>query len=113
MAESRERPVVAMCAGKDCRSRCEFATMRRALDNDCHIVDVKCVGICAGPVVVARTHDRPLVFAKLRTKKERRALLRFIIDDTRPSSALSKREVGGSKRKATLRRVEQTLGRSA
>ncbi|MFT6390548.1 MAG: hypothetical protein ACJA14_000055 [Ilumatobacter sp.] len=84
--------------------------MRDALAKKCEVVELKCVGICSGCVVVAnpRSSD-PTVYSKLRTKKHRRHLLRVVVDEKPPSSELAKRRVGGSKRTATLRRVGRRL----
>ncbi|MFT6765077.1 MAG: hypothetical protein ACJAXA_003758, partial [Candidatus Aldehydirespiratoraceae bacterium] len=40
-----DRPTVGLCAGKDCRKRCEFVQMRDALAKKCEVVELKCVGI--------------------------------------------------------------------
>jgi hypothetical protein len=110
----RVRPIVALCAGKDCRRRCETAEIEADLRGECTVIGVNCVGICSGPVVVAHgADDRPLVFSKVRSKKERRALLRLIVDGERPASSLAKREVRGGKRKSTIRKVDRRLRRSA
>lgn len=115
MAEQRhpvaaERPVVALCAGKDCKKRCEFAKMYDALDARCDVVELKCVGICSGPVVVAHAaSDAPIVFSKVRTKQQRKQLLRIVVDGGSPSNELAKRVVTNGKRTATLRRVRRAL----
>jgi predicted metal-binding protein len=103
------RPIVALCAGKDCRKRCEFAKVRDTLSKKCDVVDLTCVGICSGPVVVAHADsDEPRVFAKLRTKEHRKALLR-VVGGHEPDARLVKLEVKNAKKKATLRKVRRTV----
>lgn len=99
-----------MCSGKDCKKRCEFAKMYDALDEQCDVVELKCVGICSGPVVVANaTSKAPIVLSKLRTKQQRQQLLQVVIDGGAPTKDLAKRVVTNGKRKATLRRLNQAL----
>ena len=96
---------VVLCAGKDCRQRDEYAPLREALlDSGDDVVQMECAGICSGPVVVLGVAaKRPVVFSKLRTDKQRRHLLRVIIDGGQPSPTLSKRVVSGSKRKQAVK----------
>lgn len=102
-------PRVALCAGKDCKKRCEFAKMRDALSAQCDVVELKCVGICSGSVVVTDIDsDDPRVFAKLKTKQHRRELLR-VVDGKKPSSQLVEREVTNGKKKSTLRKVRRAV----
>lgn len=109
-----ESPVVAICAGKDCRKRCEYARLRADLEPRCDIVEVACVGICSGPVVVANADSTdPLVLARLRSKKHRRDLLRLVDGGGRVSKELAKRTVGKNKRRATLKRVRRALDKRA
>lgn len=109
-----EPPVVAVCAGKDCRKRCEYTRIRADLEPRCDLIELTCVGICSGPVVVANADSAaPLVLAKLRSKKHRRDLLRLVDGGGRVSKELAKRRVGKSKRKATLKRVRRALDKRA
>lgn len=103
-------PAVALCTGKDCRRRSEFRKVRDALAEHCTILELKCVGICSGPVVVAHpASDTPLVVSKLRSKKQRQQLLRVITEDSAPPAELAQRIVGKAKRTATLRAVRNEL----
>jgi (2Fe-2S) ferredoxin len=105
-----ERPTIALCAGKDCRKRCEFSKIRVALDPHCDIVEVKCVGICNGPVVVVRPASKaPIVYARVRTKKQRQQLLRVVVDNSTPPSELAKLGVDKQKQQVTLRQVRRAM----
>lgn len=89
-----DRPVVAMCTGKDCRKRCEFATVRSALDEQFDIVDVKCVGVCNGPVVVVDPHAaKPAVYSRIRSKRERSLLVGVAAGNKRAVKELAGRRV--------------------
>lgn len=105
-----ERPLVAMCAGKDCRKRCEFAKIREELDAACDIVEFRCVGICSGPVVVTGADsDKPRVYSKLRSKSQRRQLVDVAVGRRKPSKSLRQRAVKGQKRRTTLRKLDRAL----
>jgi hypothetical protein len=109
-----DQPLVAMCAGKDCRTRCEYGKVRAELDRHCELIDLKCVDICAGPVVVVRpTSDSPVVLSKLRSKQHRKHLLGMLSSDGAISKDLRGLAVGKKKREATLRRVRRALERRA
>jgi hypothetical protein len=102
--------VVALCAGKDCRKRGEYAKIRNALEDRCTVVDVTCVGVCSGPVVVANPMSQaPLVLSKLRSKKVRKQLVRVVESGRAAPAELARREVSKSKRKQVLRRVRRDL----
>lgn len=110
MTQVADCPSAALCTGKDCRKRPEYSKVREALAEHCTILELKCVGICSGPVVVAHPmSDTPLVVAKLRSKKQRRQLLRVIEEGGAPPPELAQRIVGKAKRKATLRAVRSEL----
>ncbi len=112
--QQADRPLVALCAGKDCRKRAEFPKMRAALAAQCDVVELSCVGICKGPVVVARPAGAaPIVLSKLRSKRHRRELLRMLVDGRQPGPELADRTVRGSKRTTTVRRMRRTLAASS
>lgn len=93
-----DRPVVALCAGKGCRKRCEFAEVRKVLDRDCDVIELKCIGLCNGPVVVAQPDtDSPVVYAKLRSKRDRGLLVGLASGDAQARRKLSSRKVDKKK----------------
>lgn len=105
-----DRPVVAMCVGKDCRQRDEFAKIRDQLGVVCDVVELRCMGICSGPVVVTGAgSDTPQVYSKLRSKSQRRHVLEAVVEGRKPSKALRKRAVTGAKRRTTLRKLDRVL----
>ncbi|MFK8023385.1 MAG: hypothetical protein AB8G26_05405 [Ilumatobacter sp.] len=104
-----DRPVVGLCAGKDCRKRCEFAKIRDELDVGAHVVELGCVGICSGPVVAAAVGGRVEVFSKVRKKSQRKELQRLVEQDRGASKELRSRRVTGSKRDKAARRLARAL----
>lgn len=109
-----QRPLVAMCAGKDCRARKEFPAVRKELAACGDLLQVDCLGLCAGPVVVvAPAADQPVVISKVRSKQQRRDLVRLVADDGRLTKSLRNRRVDGSKRAKTVKRLRKSLPTSA
>ncbi len=106
-----ERPSVALCVGKDCRQRCEFAKVRKMLAVDCDVVELKCVGLCNGPVVVTDLdNSAPDVYCKLRSKSDRRLLRERVTGDRRARKKLVDKRVA---RKKVLNVVSRQLRRVA
>ena len=102
------RPSVAVCTGKDCRRRGEHGAVVTSLAEVADVVPVRCLGICAGPVVVVRPDDGPVVLSKVRTSKQRRQLVRTVAHDRALKPTLAAREVTGMKRLKALRRLART-----
>lgn len=89
-----ERPVVAMCVGKDCRKRGEYAKLHDALDAACDLVDMACVGLCNGPVVALDPRgSQPEVYSKLRSKRHRTLVIAAASGDDLARRNLSGRRV--------------------
>ena len=104
-----ERPVVAVCAGKDCRKRCEFEKLREALDQRCDVVELRCVGLCNGPVVVLEpAGPEPAVYSKLRSKRHRKLVFAAASGDATALRDLSERRVA---RKKVVSRVARQAKR--
>ncbi len=79
-----DRPVVAVCAGKDCArdQRKQFRLLVDALDGlPGGIVKTKCMGLCNGPVaVVGPCSESPVVVRRIRKRPGRDAFLRLVTD---------------------------------
>lgn len=101
------RSAVAVCAGKDCRSRCESAKVRSILDGRCEVIEMKCVGLCKGPVVVVDADSAsPVVYSKVRSKRHRRLLAGAIAGDQGARDGLAGLQVvKKSTRRAVARRL--------
>ncbi len=98
---------VGWCTGKDCRKTDRDGSLRGVVAERCDLVELKCLDLCDGPVLVVRPDaDDALVFRKVR----KRAVVRDIVDHategTPLSAAAEKRRVTGRSRANALRRVE-------
>lgn len=100
-------PTVAMCAGKACRGRAEHEPLRERLAAETDLGRFRCVGVCAGPVVVVTPPgDAPVVVARVRSPKAQRDVVRLLRG--RPlSDRLRRRRVGGSKAAKAIRRATE------
>jgi predicted metal-binding protein len=99
------RPTVALCSGKDCRQRCEYAALRHDLKTVAHVKPVKCLDICDSPVVVISPRDKDsLVFDKIRTESQRQDLMKAI-GGSKLSKALAKHLVTGRRRTKVLHKL--------
>jgi hypothetical protein len=106
---------VAVCIGKHCSHRPESAQLVSMLSVICDPVEVRCLGICDGPVVAVTFGDSPddvLVLRTIRKPKHRHAVERLIIEGKRPKT-LKKRIVTGKKRRKSLARLHSNLDRAA
>lgn len=89
---------MALCFGKDCRQRCEFAKVRKMLALDCDLVELKCVGLCNGPVVVTDLDANvPVVYSKLRSKSDRRLLRERVNGDRQARKKLADKRIARKK----------------
>lgn len=107
-----DSPVVALCVGKDCRKQSDHAKLQNALDARCDLVELKCVGVCSGPVMaVLDASGSPTVYAKLRGKRHRSLVLSMLGGDRRATRELAKRRV--TKKKAiglVMRQLKRRSG---
>jgi len=72
-----------VCRSKDCRKhRRDIVRIVEATASVCDPVDVKCQGICKGPVVGFKINKRFEWFKKLRGAKACKALVRSIERDS-------------------------------
>lgn len=97
---------VGLCSGKDCRKRAEYRDLRDALGAVAEVRSVKCLDVCDGPVIVVQ-HDggEPVVLRKVRTDRDQSELLAWVRVGERPGRRLSKRIVGGKRRRKALARL--------
>ena len=111
MGSSRaDRPVVAVCIGKDCRQSDAHADVLSSLEEVGDVETVKCLGICSGPVVVVRPDDAAVVLSKVRSRKQRRQLVEAVADEAPLKRTLAEQEVTGAKRVKALRRLAKGRG---
>ena len=99
------RPIVALCSGKDCRKRCEYAPLRRELREVATVLPVKCLDLCDSPVVVMSPRDKDaVVLDKIRTEAQRNDLIEAL-RGSKLSKALAKQLVTGRRRAKVLAKL--------
>lgn len=114
--EAAARPcttaTVALCVGKDCRKRNEHRLLRRDLRrNGTDIVDVACIGVCAGPIVALDPYSAtPTVLQKLRSKRARRDIVATSTTG-RLSKELKERRISGKRYARAIQRLRRRLDR--
>lgn len=111
MSSSSELPSIGWCVGKDCRKADRNGSLRAIADRRGHLVDLKCLDLCDGAVVVGPLNERAgddavLVFRKVRKPRVLRDILDHLIDGAELTSAAAGRRVEGSKRARAVRRIE-------
>lgn len=99
------RPGVGLCVGKDCRKQSEFGKVRSTLEQQCDITELKCLGVCSGPVVVVEPDSsKPIVYRRMRTKRQRSLVLAASAGDMR-----ARRELQG--RRVTTKKTAERVGK--
>lgn len=103
-----ECPVVGWCTGKDCRAADRDGALRALASKRAQLVELRCLDLCDGAVVVGRPDgDEPVVFRKVRKRRVLRDVLDHLVDGAELTPAAAKRQVTGSKRKRAVRRIER------
>lgn len=96
--------------GKDCRKRNEVEKIRADLDGRCDVIEMRCVGICQGPVVVAHLEtETPVVFKKIRGKKDRKNLRRLLDVPSAKTCNLEAVRPKSKKHRSALKGVRRAL----
>ena len=107
------RAAPAVCTGKDCRRSAGFEELQASLSGVAY-VETKCLDVCKGPVVVVDpASPDAVVLAKVRSPKQRRALLLLVARGGDPPDRLARRAVTGSTRRRALRRLKISSPRPA
>jgi hypothetical protein len=99
-----------MCTGKDCRQANGFRTVQRELGRACSVVDMPCLEVCDGPVVVIepRSSDS-VILERVGTRALALEVVDHVIDREPLSGRLRKRRLSGAKREKARRRVVRAL----
>ena len=105
---SRTAPV-GWCAGKDCRKCDGYREMRKELEAHCHVVELPCLDLCKGAVVVVDPHaDKPLVFEKVR-RKGLHDLIAHVTQAAPLTKRLKSRRLSSADRAKAQRRIASAL----
>jgi len=105
-----KRPELGWCTGKDCRKVDGFADLRQALEPHAALVELPCLDVCDGAVVVLDPRaDKPIVLRKLRTKKGLADLIAHVAEDAPLTKRLLARRIKRGDRAKARRRVAKAL----
>ena len=105
--------IVGLCTGKHCRKREEFAALREAVIGWTSVIELPCLDICKGPVVLIEpSSEHAVVLARVRSGKELRDLGLVVAGRQPLSERLQRRRVVGAKRRSALRRASKALRRT-
>ena len=99
-------PRIGLCTGKDCRKADGFRTVERELRRAGDVVELPCLDVCDGPVVVLEVRsDAPVVIERVRNRAMALELIDHVAEDAELSGRLRKRVLSGSKRAKARRRI--------
>lgn len=101
---------IGFCTGKDCRRADGYRTVERELRRHATLVELPCLDVCRGPVVVLEPRSpEPVVLERV----SKRALALEVVDHLLHGAPLSgrlrKRRQRGSSRSKARRRIARAL----
>jgi hypothetical protein len=101
-------PEVGLCAAKDCRRSDGYRAVKRELGRSCSVVELPCLDVCDGPVVVIGVR---LAEAVVLERVSSRGLARQVVEHLEESAALGarlrSRRVKGARRAKARRRLRR------
>lgn len=101
---------VGLCTGKDCRRAAGYRTVERELRRGVTVVELPCLDVCDGPVVVLRPRSSgPVVLENVSGRGLAHEVVEHVVDDAELSGRLRKRRVTGSARSKARRRIARAL----
>jgi hypothetical protein len=110
MAHRPVAPEIGLCAGKDCRRADGFRTVQRELGRACTVVELPCLDVCDGPVVVLGLRSsEAVVLERVGNRALTLEIVEHVVDGDPLSGRLRKRRLSGTKRAKARRRVERSL----
>ena len=110
MAKRPEGPEVGLCTGKDCRRADGFRTVQRELGRACTVVELGCLDVCDGVVVVIDPRSpESVVLERISNRALALDVVDHVVDDAPLSDRLRKRRLSGTKRAKARRRVGRSL----
>jgi hypothetical protein len=105
------RPEVGLCGGKDCRRSDGYRTVRRELRDACAVIELPCLDVCDGPVVVVdvRSSDA-VVLERVGGRGLALQVVAYLVDGVPLPGRLRSRRVKGSAGATARRRLRRALG---
>lgn len=112
MGAPDDQRVVAVCRGTSCaRKRAEeHGALLDALRGVAAVEEVRCLGVCRGPVAAVVGEEGVVVVERIRSKKARRSLV-GLATGGRLDARLEKRVVAGGRGKKAAGKVRKRLAR--
>ncbi len=106
------RPLIGLCTGKDCRKADGFRTVERELRGAGDVVELACLDVCDGPVVVVDVDsETPIVVERVRSRAIALELVDHVTEGAGLSGRVRKRMLSGSKRAKARRRISRARAR--
>ena len=90
---SSDMPCVLLCAGKSCRKAKGFDELRGSLELLTTVKKVKCVDVCAGPVIGVRLPGETVWFERMRSPKVHAAVTALLANGAKVPKKLRDRRV--------------------
>ena len=110
MTQRSGAPEVGLCTGKDCRHANGFRTVQRELGRACTVLELPCLDVCDGVVVVVEPRSsESVVLERVGNRALALEVVDHVIDGDPLSGRLRKRRLSGAKRAKARRRVERAL----
>ena len=101
---------IGLCTGKDCRRADAYRTVERELRRSATVVELPCLDVCDGPVVVLRPRSPdPVVLERVSGRGLAHDVVEHAVGDAELSGRLRKRRVTGSTRSKARRRIARAL----
>lgn len=106
----KDAPQIGLCTGKDCRRADGYRTVERELRRTATVVDLPCLDVCHGAVVVVRPRSSdPVVLERVSGRGLALEVVEHVVDDVELSGRLRKRRIKGSARSKARRRIARAL----
>lgn len=110
MSRRSATPEIGLCTGKDCRHANGFRTVQRELGHACAVLDLPCLDLCDGVVVVIEPRSsKSVVLERISNRALALEVVDCALDGAPLSDRLRKRRLSGTKRARARRRVERAL----
>lgn len=110
MSRRSGAPEIGLCTGKDCRHADGFRTVQRELGRACTVLELPCLDVCDGVVVVIEPRSpSPIVIERVGNRALALEVVDHVLDGDALSGRLRNRRLSGAKRAKARRRVERAL----
>ncbi len=110
MVSNSGGPEVGLCTGKDCRGADGFRTVERELRRNCAVLQLPCLDVCDGVVVVIEPRSpKSTVLERIGSRGLALEVVDHVVSGEPLSGRLRKRRLSGAKRAKARGRVRRAL----